>query len=210
MRLKARKSRVVGPGFRCFLTSSVIIFFLIVFFHIPFSLFHASFSPPSSRVAWRWFFVDDFFLRLKATSSFHIFAFFAGFVALPFRGVGVAFEEPHLRLMFVILHTYPAHQSGLVLCHCFVWGWKSGNYLGLGTGIALFVLIVLGRRILGGKPGVFQRDTSVVSVSVVHERNKAVLLSLSKQHIHVSTNEYRLIRQTCPGTQSVPLSMILT
>ena len=41
----------------------------------------------------------------------------------------------------------------------------------------------------------------MVSVSVVHERNKASLLSLSKQHIHVSTNEYRLNRQTYPRIQ---------
>ena len=57
---------------------------------------------------------------------------------------------------------------------------KPGNFLGSGTRIAF---VVLGRRILGGKPGVFQGGTSVVSVSVVHERNKAVLLPLSKQHI---------------------------
>ena len=31
---------------------------------------------------------------------FLFFTYFAGFVALPFRGVGVGFEEPHLRLMF--------------------------------------------------------------------------------------------------------------
>ena len=50
--------------------------------------------------------------------------------------------------------------------------------MGSGTGI---VFVVLGRRILGGKPGVFQTVTSVVSVSVVHERNKATLLCLSEQ-----------------------------
>ena len=56
--------------------------------------------PPPSRVTWRWFFVDDFFLPLEATLPFILFSYFAGFVALPFRGVGVGFEEPHLRLMF--------------------------------------------------------------------------------------------------------------
>ena len=52
-----------------------------------------------------------------------------------------------------------------------------GNYLGSGTGI---VFVVIGRRILGGKPGVPQKVTSVISVSVVHERNKVTLLSLSE------------------------------
>ena len=46
-------------------------------------------------------FVDVFFFPLKAGSSFHsFFTCFAGFVALPFRGVGVGFEEPNLRPMF--------------------------------------------------------------------------------------------------------------
>ena len=40
---------------------------------------------------------------------------------------------------------------------------------------------VLGRRIVGGRPEVFQKGSSLVSVSTVHERNKAaLLLSLSK------------------------------
>ena len=44
---------------------------------------------------------DDYFLPLKPTSSFHFFVtYFAGFVALPFRGVEVGFEGPRLRLVF--------------------------------------------------------------------------------------------------------------
>ena len=53
-----------------------------------------------------------------------------------------------------------------------------GTFLGSGTGI---VFVVLGRRILGGKPGVFQ-ETHELGLSLpVLERNKAaLLLSLSK------------------------------
>ena len=52
---------------------------------------------------------------------------FPGFIARPFRGVGVGFEERHLRLMVLVSGTgispnfpyfciYAAHQGGLVLC----------------------------------------------------------------------------------------------
>ena len=47
----------------------------------------------------------------------------------------------------------------------------------------------------------FSAGTSLALSLRMHERNKAVLLSLSKQY--VSTNEYRLNRQTCSGIQSV-------
>ena len=50
----------------------------------------------------------------------------------------------------------------------------------------------------------FSAGTSLALSLRMHERNKAVLLSLSKQY--VSTNEYRLNRQTCSGIQSVPTS----
>ena len=50
---------------------------------------------------------------------------FPGYIAKPFRGVGVGFEEPHLRLMFWFVEpgfprishiaAYAAHQGGLVL-----------------------------------------------------------------------------------------------
>ena len=50
---------------------------------------------------------------------------FPGFIAKPFRGMGVGFEEPHLRLMFwlvepglprtSLISAYAAHQGGLVL-----------------------------------------------------------------------------------------------
>ena len=40
--------------------------------------------------------------------------------------------------------------------------------------------VVLRRCILGGKSGFFHRGTGVVSVSVVHERNKVTLLCLSE------------------------------
>ena len=70
------------------------------------------------------------------------------------------------------------------------------------------VFVVLGRRILGGKPGVSQKGMSVVSVSVVHEGSK--LLFYLYANNNVSTTEYRLKTQTCPGIQSVPPSVILT
>ena len=78
---------------------------------------------------------------------------------------------------------------------------------GSGTGI---VFVVLRRRILGGNSRK-ARAWFQVSVSVVHERNKAaLLLSPTKQTSHVSTTEYRLNKQTCPGIQNVPHALILT
>ena len=63
------------------------------------------------------------------------------------------------------------------------------------------MFVVLGRRILGEKPGGFHRDTSVVSISVVHERNKATLLSLSEQEREYQRVPYAdLPRDTkCPA-----------
>ena len=55
--------------------------------------------PPPAVGDMAMVFVDDFFLPLKAGSSFIFFTYFAGFVALPFRGLGVGFEDPHLRLI---------------------------------------------------------------------------------------------------------------
>ena len=65
---------------------------------------------------------------LTKVSAFPSIAFlrvFPGFIARPFRGVGVGFEEPHLRLMFQLVEpgfarifhisAYAAHQGGLVL-----------------------------------------------------------------------------------------------
>ena len=76
-------------------------------------------------------FVGDLFLSLGVMPSL-IFIFSAsldGFVALPSRGVGVSFEEPHLRLMFWFVESgFPltshmfacaAHQSGPVLWYYF-------------------------------------------------------------------------------------------
>ena len=47
-------------------------------------------------------FVDDLFLSFTARPSVlsYFLAYLAGFVTLPFKRVGVGFEEPHLRLMF--------------------------------------------------------------------------------------------------------------
>ena len=76
---------------------SRVIFLLV--FDIHFSLFHKSSSPPPPHVAgdMAMAFVDDLFL-LGLPLIF--VPYFASFVALPFRGVGVGFEDPHLRLMF--------------------------------------------------------------------------------------------------------------
>ena len=46
-------------------------------------------------------FVDDLFLPIEARPSFLslFWAYLAGFITLLFRGAGVGFEDPHLRLM---------------------------------------------------------------------------------------------------------------
>ena len=58
-------------------------------------------------------FVDDFFLPLKATSIGLPFILFLRTLpasrALPFRGVGVGCEEPHLSI-YLRLIQYTAHQ----------------------------------------------------------------------------------------------------
>ena len=50
-------------------------------------------------------FVVDLFLSLTARPSFLALfsAYLIGFVTLPFRGVGVSFEEPHLRVIMLKL-----------------------------------------------------------------------------------------------------------
>ena len=47
-------------------------------------------------------FADDLSMSLRCRPSFLslFLTYLVGFVASPFRGVGVDFEEPHLRLMF--------------------------------------------------------------------------------------------------------------
>ena len=75
---------------------------------------------------------------------------------------------------------------------------KAGNYLG--TGIRI-VLVLLGRRILDGKPRVSGRGTS--PGSVVHRpRNKAAISNLHAT-IHVSDYENVHHRQTYGG---IPVS----
>ena len=71
---------------------SLFAFPLLVFFALP---------PVESGIAMA--FVDGLFLPLRARASFLSFlvlSYLFGFVASPFRGVGVGFEEPHLRLVF--------------------------------------------------------------------------------------------------------------
>ena len=73
-------------------------------------------------------FVDDLFLPLKAIRPFFLSVFFlptlpASGITLPFIGVGVGFEEPHLQFMFQVVDSgfsrlphnsvYTAHQGGL-------------------------------------------------------------------------------------------------
>ena len=66
-----------------------------------------------------------------------------------------------------------------------------------------YLFVALGRRILGGKPGVFQRRTSLASISPCTKGIKLPLF-IFKHTTHASTNEYRHYRQTCPGIPSVP------
>ena len=69
-----------------------------------FSLFHETSSPsPPLGMEWRRppltilpFPIGKAFLSLSLS---RFFTYLVGFVASPFRGVGVGFEEPHLRLM---------------------------------------------------------------------------------------------------------------
>ena len=69
---------------------------MICFAIAPFS----SRPPATPAVRGRFF---RWLLRLIIGSAFSsqllFFAFSSGFIARPFRGVGVGFEEPHLRLM---------------------------------------------------------------------------------------------------------------
>ena len=64
-------------------------------------------------------------LRLSAFPSITFLRVFPGFIARPFRGVGVGFEEPHLRFIAELgepgfpriyhISAYAAHQGRLVL-----------------------------------------------------------------------------------------------
>ena len=83
------------------------------------------------------------------------------------------------------------------------WGWKPGNYLGSSVGI---VFVVRGGRILDGELGVFLGRLEFDSQSPRTREDYSWSSSISKQATHVSTNEYRLNRQTCPGIRSVPTS----
>ena len=68
-----------------------------------FSLFRRHvFAPPSPcQVTWRWFSVTFFSrFRIGLRSFPCCLTFVVSFVASPFRGVGVGFEDPHLRRMF--------------------------------------------------------------------------------------------------------------
>ena len=62
---------------------------------------------------------------MSAFPSITFLRVFPGFITKPVRGMGVGFEEPHLRLMFQLVQpgfphishisAYAAHQGGLVL-----------------------------------------------------------------------------------------------
>ena len=65
-------------------------------------------SAPSVQVIWRWLCLSFFFfcpLRLGLLYFPSNLALLVGFVSPPFRGVGVGFEEPHVRLMFWFLES---------------------------------------------------------------------------------------------------------
>ena len=64
------------------------------------------------------------------------------------------------------------------------------------------VFVVLGKRILDGKPGGFPARHELRSQSPRAQKGYSCSSSTSKQTT-LSTNEYRLTRQTCPGLQSV-------
>ena len=56
--------------------------------------------PPPPTLAARRRFLTVVCLIVSAFPSITFLRVFPGFIAKPFRGVGVGFEEPHLRLMF--------------------------------------------------------------------------------------------------------------
>ena len=55
----------------------------------------------------------------------------------------------------------------------------AGNYLGIITGI---VFVVLGRRVLNGKPEASRKDEAARQSSIVLLGNKLFFLSLGNQH----------------------------
>ena len=68
--------------------------------------------------------IRDSLIIVSTFPSITFLRVFPGFIARSFRGVGVGFEEPHLRLMVLVeprfprifhISAYAAHQSGLVL-----------------------------------------------------------------------------------------------
>ena len=76
----------------------------------------------------------------------------------------------------IILHVYGSSEWASVRVLLYM-KLKAGNDLGSGIGIVLLFIVVLGRRILDGKPqGLTQRGTSLALWS-----KAALLLSLSKQ-----------------------------
>ena len=94
--------------------------------------------PPHRRYAagFRWV------VRLIVGSVFPSNGFsprFPGFIARPFRGVGVGFEEPHIRLIIMVYFVEPellriSHNSEYICdssgwASVKSWPWKAGNYL---------------------------------------------------------------------------------
>ena len=81
--------------------------------------------PPPLRMTRRWLSLTISSCPLRLGLPFIFFTYCAGFVTLPFRGVGVGCEDLHLRLIFYFVESglplisnnsvYSAHQSGLVL-----------------------------------------------------------------------------------------------
>ena len=60
----------------------------------------SSSRPPPHAGGTREFFTVVCFIMVSVFPSITLLRVFPGFIAKPFRGVGVGFEEPHPRLMF--------------------------------------------------------------------------------------------------------------
>ena len=70
-------------------------------FCLTFRFFVDALAPPPMQVVWRWLSLAINSCPLSLGLPLFLFgAYLAGLVTLPFRGVGVGFEEPHLQIVF--------------------------------------------------------------------------------------------------------------
>ena len=87
-------------------------------------------SGGAREVFYGGFLVND----MSGFPSFNFLRIFPIFVAMPFRGVGVGFEEPHLRFMLVFgtgissIFPYFCIRGSSGWASAMVQPWKAGNF----------------------------------------------------------------------------------